>query len=840
MASYTDELIQFNPYVSQLPVEAYVNTGMALQQRRDQNVQRVQGIIDYVNGLPVTGDANVAYLKSKISELQSKVQGVVGSDFARGELVTQIGGLAQQIVKDPTIQASVASAQKIKQLEDHANYLRKEKPDMYSEANYQRAMSEVQRYYEASRETAGLAYQGPTNMVAGTEAQVKKLMFDYVKQLDPNIETEIDDNGQVIYKSKNKSLTPEKIKSFVQGQLTADQYQILDNAAWFNFRGLDDAGVASTASKYFEDGESHYQTIAKSYRKYVDETTNLTPQQKHEALNQAAYYEEYAEKYKTQKNNILNGFKSGKFDRDQVTSAFWVNRTLDGFSMQSFSQKEVDVDVSPYLEAAEKLSNIAKNKGKKDGEESSGNITTTGQYIPVNPDQAVGAETNKEVNEEITSLDSGIVNTWDRAIASVFAKQTAGGGMLEATTFTDSDGVEKDVKDSNGNLTKAARDYATKKLVEVDTNYRRNALSDPNAVIPGFNEKDLKNLREVVVSSNAYNQLKKIDDNITKQAKERVKARGINVPEETSYNLNGKTYSIDQLRKIYERDTYKPVKISGKADNVSVDYQVKSGSELSEIGKSKVESILKGTVAYEKTIREEKDRLYGQNATVVQPYMTYTVTSDKDSNLSNNKTLQTAFTQNMDKSKFAMRDGNAFEQFGGKISPDDVEIAGAYWDKGKLFLRGIVKQGSGEKEVVETIDVDITAVRQNYPNNDDWFDKTFVSDSHPGLTESLMRVGSNGKTPLNQRDNFSNSLMVVGPNNISRYFAVEKTTGNKFVVRLAVPTGNKNFSVNTFIPNANNEVAEFENAGLAIQAADAFYKQANATELENIILGNGK
>ena len=43
MASFTDNPnIQFNPYISQLPVEAMVQVGMQKQQRYDEGVQKIQ------------------------------------------------------------------------------------------------------------------------------------------------------------------------------------------------------------------------------------------------------------------------------------------------------------------------------------------------------------------------------------------------------------------------------------------------------------------------------------------------------------------------------------------------------------------------------------------------------------------------------------------------------------------------------------------------------------------------------------------------------------------------------------------------------------------------------
>ena len=62
MASFTDQVPQFNPYISQLPVEAMVKVGMQKQAQYDAGVQKVQQYIDNVAGLDVS-DKHKSYLQ---------------------------------------------------------------------------------------------------------------------------------------------------------------------------------------------------------------------------------------------------------------------------------------------------------------------------------------------------------------------------------------------------------------------------------------------------------------------------------------------------------------------------------------------------------------------------------------------------------------------------------------------------------------------------------------------------------------------------------------------------------------------------------------------------------
>jgi len=109
MASFTDQISTFNPYVSQLPVEAMVQVGMQKQAQYDQGVQKIQGYIDNIAGMDVVNDADKKYLQSKLNDLGSKLKTVAAGDFSNQQLVNSVGGMATQVVKDPLVQNAVSS-----------------------------------------------------------------------------------------------------------------------------------------------------------------------------------------------------------------------------------------------------------------------------------------------------------------------------------------------------------------------------------------------------------------------------------------------------------------------------------------------------------------------------------------------------------------------------------------------------------------------------------------------------------------------------------------------------------------------------------------------------------
>ena len=126
MASFTDAITQFNPYVQELPVDEMYAVGTYKQQQYDQGVQKVQAYIDNIAGLDVMKGPHKQYLQSKLNELGGKLKTVAAGDFSNQQLVGSVGGMATQIVKDPIIQNAVYSTQVYRKQEGIREALKKE------------------------------------------------------------------------------------------------------------------------------------------------------------------------------------------------------------------------------------------------------------------------------------------------------------------------------------------------------------------------------------------------------------------------------------------------------------------------------------------------------------------------------------------------------------------------------------------------------------------------------------------------------------------------------------------------------------------------------------------
>jgi len=115
MASYTDAITQFNPYIAQQPVEAMVKVGMEKQQLYNEGIQKIQAGIDNTAALDIYKDIDKNYLQSKLDELGSNLTKVAGGDFSNFQLVNSVGGMTNQIVKDRKVQNAVGSTAHIRQ-----------------------------------------------------------------------------------------------------------------------------------------------------------------------------------------------------------------------------------------------------------------------------------------------------------------------------------------------------------------------------------------------------------------------------------------------------------------------------------------------------------------------------------------------------------------------------------------------------------------------------------------------------------------------------------------------------------------------------------------------------
>jgi len=147
MASYTDIIPQFTPYVSETPVQALVEVGMEKQRRYDEGIQKIQSYVDQVAGLPVSRPVDRAYLQSKLNELGGKLKTFAAADFSNYQLVNSVNGMTSQLIRDPYLTAGVQSAANIRRQQEFID--EEKKKGTLNPANLTNYQKQLNKYYNA-------------------------------------------------------------------------------------------------------------------------------------------------------------------------------------------------------------------------------------------------------------------------------------------------------------------------------------------------------------------------------------------------------------------------------------------------------------------------------------------------------------------------------------------------------------------------------------------------------------------------------------------------------------------------------------------------------------------
>jgi len=114
MASYTDKIPTFNPYVEQQPVDAMLKVGVYKQQKYEEGVKKIQTNIDNVAGLDIANPVQQKYLQSKLNALGNNLTFLAASDFSDFSLVNSVNGMTKQITKDEDVLNAVSSTAKLR------------------------------------------------------------------------------------------------------------------------------------------------------------------------------------------------------------------------------------------------------------------------------------------------------------------------------------------------------------------------------------------------------------------------------------------------------------------------------------------------------------------------------------------------------------------------------------------------------------------------------------------------------------------------------------------------------------------------------------------------------
>jgi len=294
MASFTDQIMQFNPYVQQLPLEAMAQVGMYKQQKYEEGVQKVQSYIDNVAGMDIIKGVDKQYLQSKLNQLGSKLKSVAAGDFSNFQLVNSVGGMTKQIVKDPTIQNAISSTA----------WYRKQSAEM--EKAISEGKSSKSNMVDFQQQVDGwLSSEKPGELFKGRYTpyrDLNKTSLEVIKSLHPNLRNvdipyvikdgKIDRNAiaNAIQRNKVKGITEGQIETALRAAFTPDDYNQLAIDANYTFSGVTPEQLIRSVNTDLKTNKTFAQkqieVINNQLPKYATD-----PTQTEELLKRREYYE---------------------------------------------------------------------------------------------------------------------------------------------------------------------------------------------------------------------------------------------------------------------------------------------------------------------------------------------------------------------------------------------------------------------------------------------------------------------------------------------------------------------------------------------------------------------
>lgn len=249
MASFTDSIPQFNPYVQQLPVEAMVQVGMQKQKQYDEGIQKIQTSIDNIAGLEVSRDVDKAYLQSKLNQLGSDLRTVAAGDFSNFQLVNSVNGMTNQIVRDKNVQTAVSSSAK-----------RKQEMQLMEDARKKGELNPSNEYVFKVKDNAWMnsteldqSYNARYTPYFDTEKHIREsfkglekdgISVDQIFQTDANGKIMMS-NGQPVLspymkRLKKEGMFPEKVKATIEQAFSDGRVsQQLSIDGQYTYRGYD-------------------------------------------------------------------------------------------------------------------------------------------------------------------------------------------------------------------------------------------------------------------------------------------------------------------------------------------------------------------------------------------------------------------------------------------------------------------------------------------------------------------------------------------------------------------------------------------------------------------------
>ena len=605
MASFTDSIQSFNPYIQQLPVEQMASVGVARQQLYDRGVQKIQQQIDSVAGLDIIKDVDKQYLQSKLNSLGDNLKIVAAGDFSNFQLTNSVGGMVNRVGKDANIQNAVYStAHHRKEMSSMEAARGKGEFAPENEWDYQK---KFEQYYTSDK--VGEQFNGRYSpyvdvnkkiLAIGKEIGIDETTMQLLWQTDEKGEISRNPDGTpkwnpVMAEKHLKGKDASKLLNAFKTSLTAADYNQLSITGRYLRAGLNPEELAAEVS-----GE-YNKNISAMDSKLHDVEVRL-------AMENSANNKNYINiKSLEDQRDALKEYRTGlatardrdvqsvNNDPERVKGSMYINNYVAGMATALSSlTEETTYKVSPHFEV-----NMALNKEKREIER---NRIADSHWMADYQLKLGELGMNQEKQDAELYFKYGMgkppkgFNAWQQGVdlpintkfGESFVKSAVESDYLQKTQIKNENNKKlvlemyKETEDGQrkgGELTDDYNTRLTDKLNELAKDANPNDINEfydlkASELIGMYNSGGVipKRLKPIVKEQKEF--LKGLDldkakmDSTKKKAVEIAKNRGLNIPDQATIQKEVPETSIKISDPSTGNDTYIPISSTDLVDFV--------------------------------------------------------------------------------------------------------------------------------------------------------------------------------------------------------------------------------------------------------------------------------
>lgn len=448
MANFTDrQLLQFTPYISQIPIDTYAAVGLQKQAEYRAGVDKVQTYLDSVAGLNVVRPQDKEYINNKLAALTTQVNSIASSDWSNQAIVKQVGAMAGAIYNDGKVQSAIAGTKRY--LKDEQDIEQAKKDGKWAPENEWILRRQMQSWLQDP--TPGKEYRtGGYLPYQNVNAEIIKMWNDAKPNSrlsqKPNgdfyayevVEGQtVGKDGRTLIETQIKELRPDEISEQINALITPLQREQLAITGAYNGRGISTPeDMNKFVDRHFKGTEDYYDSLISQANQQKILLGGNT-----QALNQL---NESISQLNKKKSDLLSSKADYKIqglqNPDAVKSAMYYENWLQGISKHlGFTEASTKIVDNPAYKAQleeskmwldfekarmtdQRMRDITSMKGKgKTTVNEDGSITwesdTTGEVMPIREEERVVVNI-QDFKDKLLSINKVATNDLNEVLYS--------------------------------------------------------------------------------------------------------------------------------------------------------------------------------------------------------------------------------------------------------------------------------------------------------------------------------------------------------------------------------------------------------------------------------------